>query len=421
MTRPRKQHLVVVLLVLWGLLGFDVVSQGQEAEQAGPLEVIGTGIIRRDDVAKARDEAIEHGLWHAVQEGVGLLIPPASVVSRFQLLNDQVYSRTDEFIHDYKVLTESKSGRYYRVVVRTTLFMDTLRDKLQNIGILVTNSEMPSILFLLSEKNVGEASTRYSWGQDPFAKLPLAVEDTVSRYMRDKGFVILNPGTLLTEESNLEPQYAYPELSDERAIGMAQQVDADVVILGKAVARFSGNVFGTDMKSIEATLSVRALRADNGMAIGSSETTGAAVHANEVVAGTEALTIAASNLAEDLNRQVAAGWSRDSGQTVLVELAVQGIKEYVDFVKFRKILRNEIRGVKNVYLRAIKAGEAKMDVDLHGNTRALADELMLKNFEGFGVNIFEVVQNAIRLELIPKSDVPYEQQQEPVEPRSESW
>jgi hypothetical protein len=100
---------------------------------------------------------------------------------------------------------------------------------------------------------------------------------------------------------------------------------------------------------------------------------------------------------------------------------VQGIKEYVDFVKFRKILRNEIRGVKNVYLRAIKAGEAKMDVDLHGNTRALADELMLKNFEGFGVNIFEVVQNAIRLELIPKSDVPYEQQQEPVEPRSESW
>mgnify|MGYP005628898203 CR=1 FL=1 len=45
-----------------------------------------------------------------------------------------------------------------------------------------------------------------------------------------------------------------------------------------------------------------------------------------------------------------------------------------------------------------------MDVDLQGDTRTLADEMMLKSFEGFGVNIFEVSRNSIKLEFIPKSD-----------------
>jgi hypothetical protein len=88
-----------------------------------------------------------------------------------------------------------------------------------------------------------------------------------------------------------------------------------------------------------------------------------------------------------------------------VELVVKGIREYADFVRFRTTIRNEIRGVRNVYLKAIKAGEAKMDVEVKGNSRMLADELLLKTFESVVVNIFEVGQNSITLELVPKQDV----------------
>ena len=418
MTHFVKQRFVMVLLFVGYVCGPGAVAWSQQAEQDGTMEVIGTGRIYRHNVAKARDEAIERGLWNAVEQGVGHLIPSASVVGHFQLLNDRVYSRTEEFIHDYKVLTESKAGQYYRVVVRVTLLMSALQDKLQDIGILIAHKEMPSVLILLSEQNVGEVSSRYSLGQDAFTRLPLATEDTLSTYMRDKGFVILGPGTLLTQENVFGPDYEGYELSDEAAIKLAEQVDVDVVIIGKAFARFSGNILGTDMKSIEATLSIRAIRTDNGTVIGSCEATGAAVHANKMVAGTEALTLAASAVAEELSRQIAANWGREARQPVLVELVVSGIKEYADFVRFRTILRNEISGVRNVYLRAIKAGEAQMDVDIQGNTRTLADELMLKSFEGFGVNIFEVGQSEIKLELIPKQDVPDEFQR-PDETRSE--
>jgi hypothetical protein len=152
-------------------------------------------------------------------------------------------------------------------------------------------------------------------------------------------------------------------------------------------------------------MSVRAIRTDNGTVIGSSEATGAAVNANEMLAGTEALTLAASGVAEELSRQVTVNWGKEASQSLLVELVVKGIKEYADFVRFRTTIRNEIRGVRNVYLKAIKAGEAKMDVEVKGNSRMLADELLLKTFESVVVNIFEVGQNSITLELVPKQDV----------------
>jgi hypothetical protein len=215
----------------------------------------------------------------------------------------------------------------------------------------------------------------------------------------------VNPETLESLVIDLWPGYGELELSDEAAAKLAEQVDAEVVILGKAFARFSGNVLGTDMKSVEAGMSGRAIRADNGIVVASSEATGAAVHANEMVASTEALTLAASGVAEELSKQLAANWGGEASEWVLVELVVKGIKEYRDFVRFRTTISKEVPGIRNVYLKAIKAGEAKMDVEVKGDSRMLADELLLKSFEGFGVNIVEVGQKAIILELIPKQDL----------------
>lgn len=418
--RPRIVPLIVTFLFLGGLLANNAAGQSRETEQPNVLEAIGTGVVYNDNVAKARDEAITHGLWNAVEEGVDSLISPESVLSHFQLLNDRVYSQPEQFIHDYKVLTESKSGRYYRVVVRTTLLMDMLRDKLQDIGVIVSGNALPSVVFLLSEHNVGEASSRYSWQDNPEnqTRSMLAIEDRLAESLKDKGFVVIDPGPAFSDDTPLGEESVSQELTDEMAIKLAQHTGADVVVVGKGTARFSGNVLGSGLRSVEATVSVRALKIADGAVIGSFEASGAAVHANEMVAGTQALTIAASKVAQDLKRHIAASWAQQARQTVLVELVVQGIEEYVDFVRFRRILKNDISGVKNVYLRAIKAGQAKMDVDLQGDTATLADALLLQDFGGFGVNIFEVANNVIKLELIPKPDAREEMSKKPAR---ESW
>ncbi len=419
------QRLVTTLLFLLFAWVVSTAAWAQQAEQARTIEVIGRGEIHKDNVAKARDEAIADGMWNAIEQAVGLLIPPTSVVDHFQVLSDLVYSQAEGFLHDYRVLIESKSGKHYRVVVQATLPMKAVEDKLQDLGILVAHKDkgLPSVLLLLSEQFVGEVSARHSWEDSPSSVAPLVIERTLSSYMRKKGFVLLEPVSVLvpTQDAEPVPEHEAAELTDEAALSLAEQVGAKVVVVGSASAQFSGNVLGTDMKSIEATLSARALRADSGLIIGSYDGTRAAVDADETLAGTQALTLAASDLAKDISRQIVANWGKETSQSILVELVVKGIKEYADFVRFRSILRNEVRGVKNIYLRTIKAGEAKMDVDIKGSPRTLADELMLKSFKGFGINIFEVGQNGIRLELVPKQDVPYELPPEPKEDRGRTW
>lgn len=403
----RKICVLMVFCLMgqgWGLSG---VAWSQQSDQTSTLEVIGRGRIYRDNVAKARDEAIADGLWSAVEQGVGRLIASEAVVAHFQLLSDRVYSQAKEFIHDYKVLTESKSGSSYRLVVQVRLLMGTLRDKLQEIGVLMTQKEMPNILFLLSEQNVGSATPQHSWAPSSLGGSPLAIETPLLSHFREKGFFIVKPGSLGAAAMNFGPGHGYeePGLSDDAAVKLAGQVDAKAVVLGKAFARLTGNVLGTDMKTAEATMSVHAIRTRSGVLLGSAEATGAAVHADEMAAGTEALALAASSVAEDLGRQVMANWAGEASQSHLVELVVKGIKEYADFVRFRTTMRSEIRGVRNLYLKAIKAGEARMDVDVKGSARILADELLLKSFEDFAVNISEVGQNSIVLELVPKQDV----------------
>ncbi|MBW2318167.1 MAG: hypothetical protein JRF24_05715 [Deltaproteobacteria bacterium] len=241
---------------------------GQNVRQTKIVEVIGTGQIYHDKVASARDKAIEHGLWNAVEEGVGLLILPAVVVSHFQLLSEHIYMQFKDFIHDYKVLTESKAGSYYRVVVQATLLIDVLHNKLQDIGVLLTEKELPRVVLLLAEKNVGHTWPRYTWKQNTFMKLPLTVEDTLERTLKEKGFAVLAPETLTTQETS-ESRIPDTDLSDEMATEIARQLGADVVIVGKAFAQLTGNISGIGTKSVEAKVSVRVLKVDNGKIIGS--------------------------------------------------------------------------------------------------------------------------------------------------------
>jgi hypothetical protein len=427
-----KKHLVLVLLLLGYAGGFNCLVWAQEplrlekprlptdAFSAGPgssevaawfengegtgetktIYVIGRGTIYSDNVARARENAIADALQGVVEKAIGLLISPSSVVQDFQLLSDRVYNQTQEFIDGYKVLIESKSGRYYRVLVRATVSMKTVQNKLSSVGILTMHKGVPAVMFFLSEQNLGETAPQYWWRQTPPSVDLSAAENVFSEYMRKKGFIIVNR-TAPGGDVQLGPEYWDSELSDDAAGKLGRELGADLVIIGKAVARYSEEVSDNDMKSIQATVSTRAITADTGLMIASSQRTNSLARLDDSAEGSEAIILSASAVAQDLTRQIVAKWGEGVRNYVLVELVVKGIKEYADFVKFRGHLRNDIRGVRNVYLRSISADGAKMDVDIMGNARILADELMLQPFENLAVNIFEVSEKGVKLELIP--------------------
>jgi len=427
------RHLMLLLLLLGSASAFNSIGQAPEAfrcwslvfprdafcaqrgspvgaaaggETRGPVtvDVIGRGTIYRDDLAKARSNAIADALQGVVEKAVGLVLSMASVVEDFQLLSDQVYNQTEAFISDYKVLTESTSGGYYRVLVRATVSLSAIQDRLQSTGVLMTDKELPMLLFFLSEQYVGRSSPTYWWGQASSGSDLSVAEKALSEYMRNKGFPITDHSEI-NPDVDLAPEYMRPELSDDAAVNLGKQLGADVVIIGKGVARYSGNVSDMNMRSIQARVSARAVRTDNGIIVASSEETKGVVSGDDGAGGREALALSASAVAQDLTRQIVSKWREDPQQAVSVELVVKGIREYADFIRFRKHLKNDIRGVKNVHLRIITTDEAKMDVEFTGNAKTLADNLVLQPFEDLSVSIIEVSEEGVLLELIP-TDTP---------------
>jgi hypothetical protein len=240
--------------------------------------------------------------------------------------------------------------------------------------------------------------------------------------MEARGFTVLKPRMVSSEEDG-GSDFTRAGPTDEAALRWGRQIGADVVVLGNAVAQGTGNVSGTGTHAVEARVSLRALRVDTAESIGSFQAANAAVHRNEETAGMDALELATSDIAEELSRQIAAGWRGESSHTRLVKLFVTGIEKYADFVQLRRTLKNEITGTKNVYLRGIRTEEAQVDVEVQGTARMLAEELVLKNFNDFGINVVEVGQNTIRLSLIPKgNDTPVtETPQESIETEPLAW
>ena len=388
-------------LLLDEALCAEVGSPGDTAadsEARGPVtvDVIGRGRIYRDDLAAARTNAIADALQGVTEKAVSLVLPTASVVEDFQLLSDHVYNQTEAFISDYKVLTESKSGDYYRVLVRATVSLSAIHDTLQSMGMLMTDKGLPTLLFFLSEQLVGQSFPTFWWGQaSPDAGLSV-VEGALAEYMGSKGFPIVNHSEIHPDD--LAPEYRRPELSDDAAVDIGKKLGADIVIVGAGVARYSGDISDMNTRSVQARVSAHAVRTDNGRILASSEETRGLVSGND---GREALALSAAAVAQDLTRQITSMWREEPHQAVSLELVVRGIKEYADFVRFRKHLKNDIRGVKSVHLRSITTDEAKMDVEYTGNAKAFADDLVLQPFEALSVNIIEVSEKRVVLELVP--------------------
>ena len=66
---------------------------------------------------------------------------------------------------------------------------------------------------------------------------------------------------------------------------------------------------------------------------------------------------------------------------------------------FRRAI-NDIEGVTAILIKEIAPDEAIIGVDFDGNAQMLAEAMMLETYDSFGINIYDVSDNRIKLELV---------------------
>jgi hypothetical protein len=390
--RGLRRPSILVLLML--AMGSPVWAQaGGNTIQT--VHVVGTSQIHGEDMSVSRESAIADGLVVAVSRVLFDVVPRETVVGNFQLLSERVLAKTDQFVRNYKVLTESTHGQRHRVVVQATVSIRRLKEAMKKIGVHIAKRPYPRVLFCVAEKLANDSSFEYWWSAGPSWERGVS-EEGMRQILKDKGYVLIAP------RSGGVPGSLPPELSVAEAVSLAKQLKAEVVILGQAEAQEAPSTMTGSIRSFKGSLVARAIRVDTGKQIAQTQRSSLATSEDPYAGSREALRNAAGLSGEDLALQIADAWFSPQSGLAQTELVIEGIGgKIASFVKFRGAL-DTMSGVENLQLKEMMPGAAVLLVSYQGTAQALADALMLQNFDTFGLNISAIEANRIRLQLVPQ-------------------
>jgi hypothetical protein len=396
----RLNKFVILFSVIATIVLFCGIVWAQKPAQNKTVVVIGSAPVYSGNVQSAREKAIQEGLVTAVARMTEEILQVEALVDNFPRINELVYEQTDKYVQDYKVLTEttSESGKFYRVVVQATVAGKKMAKLLSSKGILQTRTTLPSVVFLIAEQNVKEILPQYWWGAG-MGNFQSVSERAVAEVLKTKGFKVVGHKNVRLHQMVDWVADAQPVLSDEQAAEIGTNLKADVVVVGSSSANESTNTMGYEIKSFNGLFKARVLRTETGEEMFAVSRDSVATNVNEYEGGIEALLGVGNVAGETLADQLASAWRKLLEKPSQVEIIVEGTNQLANFVKFRKALSN-ISGVEGIQVKEIKANQATLLVNFHGKAEDLASALMLKTFEKFGIDIYEIAEDSLKIALI---------------------
>jgi hypothetical protein len=332
----------------------------------------GMALVSNNRVDIAREKALDDALRSAVEKVVGVMVTSTSEVENFALKMDRILSESKGFINTYTVISENRQGDQFNVIVEADVGRERLKGRLEAVNLIIARKAKPRLMILFAEK----------------AQKDAIAEAAMSRYFMGKGFKLINAQSLSKERSGELPQ-------DPKSVSrLAGQYGAEIVIIGAVdAATTSFNVGGIEMHSNKVTVSVKVINGDTGEIITTDSKAGSAPGMKgDIKKITEE---ASEKLARQMMDEVLEKWSSELTNTVTVKLVVSGLDSYEALQQFKDLLSTEVKGFKEVQQRAYNRGEAELDVDLRGNSRSLADDLMAMTLNQKKVKILGITANRV--------------------------
>ncbi len=351
------------------------------------------------DVLAARSAAVSQCLLSAVEETAIELIPFAGLTENFESISDLISGRRDKFISDYKVLKEVNTEKNYRVLVQVTVSSHKLEEALAHAGILVSPENLPKILFLIAEQRADDISLQYWWRQEKSFFQTDAAVSSMKKIFTEKRFSVINDEMIpfgLLGDLNLNA-----ELTDAQAIEIGKRVNADLVIVGNAVASEMSNRMGDNIMTFKATVKARGLLTGSGEQIAQAVNSDTNVNRDIAAGSNQALTDAGFQTGIALTSQILPKWHERMEKAGEIIFTISG----TDILPYLVVFRNELKSIEEIDSQQtleMTPDEAILMIKYDGTAQNLADTLLMKAFDSFSINIYESSENTLHIELVAK-------------------
>ncbi|MCD6487318.1 MAG: hypothetical protein J7K35_08340 [Syntrophobacterales bacterium] len=100
------------------------------------IETEGTYVVSDGDRTPARDHAIDNSMRKAVRQAVLMLISEDVEADNADVIDDNIYSKSEDYIQEYRILKEGMEDDLYRVRVRVSLSVGDIKNDLGTLGVL---------------------------------------------------------------------------------------------------------------------------------------------------------------------------------------------------------------------------------------------------------------------------------------------
>lgn len=368
-----------------------VSGQGGEAV---PIEAEGLASSRKDDPARAREEAIEAAQREAVEQASGVFITSESQMRNFELVSDEVLSRSKGFIKSYEVVNENDDTRFYRVTIKAMVvraaFIKDVNESLEN---LYQRVGKPRVM-LVVEEDAGNSNGGGEFVPETRQALGV-VEKEIRKILLKQGFTFID-ARALTKGSMVEKAAKGTDTSRENLLDNARTSKAEIVMIG--TGRISSRSKLQKFNIIEASVGLDVIRTDNGQVMASEVTLGKGLHINESAAMVGAFKKAANDLTPRIMEQVTYLWIKEKNEGQRIEMIVRNIS-FGDVLQLRQTLANELRGVKKVRQKSYSKGVALLELESKERVDRLAEALYAIKFDGFKLDIQDVTATTLTVEV----------------------
>ena len=295
-------------------------------------------------------------LRNAVENVMGMVVDSTTITEKHQLIEDNVLTHSRGYITDYEVLFKNKIKDGWQVQVRAGV--DTKADsKLMNdlvkLGIIDLSLRNPRIAVLIYED---------AWTDDS-----VPAETALIKCFLDNGFEQM----VNTDAFALYRRDAWRyDLAKLRTL--AAHLNADIVVVGKAIHNNNGDVgrfldgSRTGMLSCRAQIDARMYSAKTGRIIASDSKVGSGADISKRIAARAAVSNAAEELGKVFTEKLIADGAGNRQYVTLVVKA-DGFQK-MNLV--RRALEN-IPQVKSLQLREYRGGQGLFQMRYAGSPEQL--------------------------------------------------
>ena len=246
----------------------------------------------------------------------------------------------------------------------------------------------PRIMVMVDEKNLGAYTTAES-------------EKVVTRYLLAQGLDIVDAEmvrTSIDRDKVLQGMTSGPRA----AASLGLQFGAEVIIVGKAVAKGSAEqIQNSTLRSYQAQVSLRAVRTDTASVLGFESGSGAKVHVDDVVGGSEAIKAATGPLIAALLPKILAAWSGTAASPGRkIQLVIGNVSQIWQVSAIKDLLRKNIRHVEEVVQRNFVSGTAVFEVTSGSDSHTLAEALTMAKPAYFRLKVVGVSPGKLDMKLV---------------------